>query len=438
MTTNESVESGYTTDDDHRVAGSHSPDEPDSTSTGPSSHSGGVRIAELDRPEQGMGDQQSMDQPSRSIWSASVGYVKQGWQLCRRDPVGLTQVTLLFAFIAFLGAVVGSHTGPLAFWGAEALIWTTITLGNISIVLAIEEVDAGRPIRLLSVLKNGIRWLPRYLWTNGITTLFFWGLADPAQFIVAKMLRQWDPLGVNHFSLIINLLPTALLAAPFLFWHVRLVFATYAAIVDDMPGMYSVNISIGIAHRRWRMVVWTFALVVLCMGPIIGPLYLLIQQVSNPIVGMGLEWVMVMCMRPLLVSTLHFIYNEYRPVPDITARQRWEAEQRRQISGGLATYRATLMYLINEVLWQPSIPRTLPPNSISNHRANTLSSSIAGRWNGSAGGSGAARDAFGNRRAPSTPNAERQNGSNSQPLSGTPPEPFIGYRSGPSTAHPEE
>ena len=62
-----------------------------------------------------------------------------------------------------------------------------------------------------------------------------------------------------------------------LFLHVRLVFATYAAIVDNQPGVQAVRISFGIAHRRSRMVVAAFVGSVLVEGPVIGPIYLLIQ-----------------------------------------------------------------------------------------------------------------------------------------------------------------
>jgi hypothetical protein len=102
-----------------------------------------------------------------------------------------------------------------------------------------------------------------------------------------------------------------------LFWHVRLVFATYAAIVDDQPGVRSVLISIGIAHRRWRMVVAAFVGSVLVEGPVIGPIYLLIQGITNPYVAGGFTWMLIMLMRPIFIATLHEIYEDYRPAAEI-------------------------------------------------------------------------------------------------------------------------
>lgn len=102
-----------------------------------------------------------------------------------------------------------------------------------------------------------------------------------------------------------------------LFLHVRLVFATYAAIVDDQPGVRSVIISFGIAHQRSRMVVAAFVGSVLVEGPIIGPIYLLIQGISNSYVAGGFTWMLIMLMRPIFIATLHEIYEDYRPAAEI-------------------------------------------------------------------------------------------------------------------------
>lgn len=91
--------------------------------------------------------------------------------------------------------------------------------------------------------------------------------------------------------------------------------------VDDQPGARSVIISFGIAHRRSRMVVAAFVGSVLVEGPVIGPIYLLIQGISNPYVAGGFTWVLIMLMRPIFIATLHEIYEDFRPVEEI-ARSR--------------------------------------------------------------------------------------------------------------------
>jgi len=200
--------------------------------------------------------------------------------------------------------IIGSQPGPLAHWVALGLPWITIIVGNISVVLAIEALDAGQPIVPARILPAALRWLPRYLWTNGITTLLFWGLFLPLQWVVSQQTNRW---GWPSFA------PVALLLLPMLFWHVRLVFSTYAAIVDDQPAIRSVMISMSLAHRRWKMMVAAFVGSVLIVAPLAGPLYLLILTMHNPVIEEGFEWALIMPMRPLFIATLHMIYKDFRP-----------------------------------------------------------------------------------------------------------------------------
>ena len=253
-------------------------------------------------------------QTHRSWWRQAASYVAAGLRICRKDIPGLVALVGLFMLPPLAAVVVGSQPGPIAYWIAEALPWITITLGNISAVLAIEAIDAGHPVIPSEILPAAVRWLPRYLWANGITTAIFWGLFTPAQWALGKLTDSW---GWPSFSVIL------LLGIPMLFLHVRLVFATYAAIVDDQPGARSVRISFGIAHHRWRMVVAAFVGSVLVEAPVIGPIYLLIQGMSlvpgsfNPAMVGGFTWMLIMLMRPIFIATLHEIYEDYRPAAEI-------------------------------------------------------------------------------------------------------------------------
>ncbi len=246
---------------------------------------------------------------NRSWWRQAASYVASGLRICRKDIPGLVVLVGLFMLPPLAAVVVGSQPGALAFWIAQALPWITITLGNMCAVLAIEAIDAGQPIIPSEILPAAVRWLPRYLWTNGITTVLFWGLFTPAQWALDKLVASW---GWPSFTVIL------LLGIPMLFWHVRLVFATYAAIVDDQPGVHSVRISLGIAQGRWLMVVAAFVGSVVVEAPIIGPIYLLIQGISNQAVAGGFTWMLIMLMRPIFIATLHEIYEDYRPTTQIT------------------------------------------------------------------------------------------------------------------------
>ncbi len=261
----------------------------------------------------------------RPWWRQAFAYVAAGLRICRKDISGLLTLVGLFSVPPLVAVIVGEHAGKgtggtIAFWVASALPWITITLGNISVVLAVEAIDDGERVTPHKILPAAIYWLPRYLIANGITTVLFWGIFTPASMFIDMQLQQ---RGVNtFFTLLILLIPA-------LFWHVRLVFATYAAIVDDMSGPRSVLISFGIARRRWPMAVTAFVASVAVAAPIALPAYILIQIIPNPLVAGGYEWVLTMALRPLFIATLHEIYEDFRPAKEIAERQSLQSDRSR-------------------------------------------------------------------------------------------------------------
>ncbi len=240
----------------------------------------------------------------RPWWEQACRYVLAGLRICRKDIPGILTLVGLFSLPPLAAVVIGGHPGAVAYWLASALPWITITLGNISMVLAIEALDAGKPVIPAQILPAAIRWFPRYIWTNGITTFLFWGLFTPLQWLIGQ---EANRLNWPSYA------PVLLLLIPMLVWHVHLVFATYAAIVDNHPGVRSVMISIDVTRRRWLMIAAAFVGSVLVEAPIVGPLYMLILTVSNPVVAGGFTWMLIMFMRPIFIATLHEIYEDFRP-----------------------------------------------------------------------------------------------------------------------------
>jgi hypothetical protein len=258
-------------------------------------------------------------------WRQAGAYVAAGLRICRKDISGLVTLVGLFLVPPLAAVIVGSQPGPVAYWVAQALPWITITLGNISVVLAVEAIDRGEPVVPAKILPAAILWWPRYMWANTITTVLFWVIFDSSPIQIGPITIDLLPVQLAHLTAHWgwpSFTPLLILGLPMLFWHVRLVFATYAAIVDDQHGWRSVFISIGIARGRWLMVVAAFVGSVLIEGPIALPAYLLIQQVTNPLVAGGFTWVLVMCMRPIFIATLHEIYEDYRPAAAIAESHR--------------------------------------------------------------------------------------------------------------------
>jgi hypothetical protein len=237
-------------------------------------------------------------------WSQAAAYILAGLHLCSKDIPGLFTLVGLFCLPPLVAVFIGSQPGPIASWLAQALPWITIILGNLSLVLAIEAIDRGQPIIPAQILPAALRGLPRYLRANGITTLLFWGIFTPLQWLVSLETAR---LGWPWFA------PTLILLLPMLFWHVHLVFATYAAVIDHHSGVRSVLISIRLTNKRWLLIAAAFVGSVLIEGPVALPLYLLILHLANPLVADSFTWILVMGMRPIFIATLHKIYEDFRP-----------------------------------------------------------------------------------------------------------------------------
>lgn len=244
-------------------------------------------------------------------WGQACVYILAGLRLCRTDIPGLLTLVGLFCLPPLAAAFIGSQPGPIASWLAQMLPWITIVLGNLSLVLAMEALDSGQPIIPAQILPAALRELPRYLWANGITTLLFWGIFTPLQWLVGLGVTR---LGWPGFA------PTLLLLLPMLFWHVHLVFATYAAVVDHHSGVRSVLISIRLTNKRWLLIAAAFVGSVLVEAPIAAPLYLLILHLANPLVAGGFTWILLMGMRPIFIATLHEVYEDFRPAPLLSLR----------------------------------------------------------------------------------------------------------------------
>src|SRR5712691_8040198 len=132
-----------------------------------------------------------------SWWRQATYYVACGLRSCRKDIPGLITLVGLFMLPSLAAVIVGSQPGHLAYWVALGLPWITIILGNMAAVLAIEALDAGQLVVPARILPAALRWLPRYLWTNGITTVLFWGLFMPLQWVIRRLGGAGLPLRLS-------------------------------------------------------------------------------------------------------------------------------------------------------------------------------------------------------------------------------------------------
>lgn len=236
-----------------------------------------------------------------SVFREAINYVRRGVLLCRKDPFGLVALAGLFALFDVSSVAFAGQDNILASWASLVLPWVSIVGGNLALILAIEALAKNELVVPAKILPQAFKWLRRYLEVNGITTVIFWGIFVPLK----RVLDYWiSTNGYNDILTWIIILPFAVLL------HVRLVFATYAAIVDNQSAIKSVAVSWRVAHKRWMLVTLSFIFALVAVAPIALPA-LLLSFYSPKDIQNGINWTIIQLIRPVLIATFHELYVDY-------------------------------------------------------------------------------------------------------------------------------
>ncbi len=237
-----------------------------------------------------------------SVIIEAKNYVHRGLTLCKKDPFGLIALAGLFALFDVASVAFAAQHNVWASWISIVLPWVSIVGGNLALILAIEALSENKLIVPANILPQTFKWVRRYLEVNGITTVIFWGTFVPLK----KVLDYWINLnGYNDILTWIIILPFAVLL------HVRLVFATYAAVVDNQNAIKSVAISWRVAHKRWMLVTLSFLFSLAAVAPIALPA-LILSIYSPKDIQSGINWTIIQMIRPVLIATFHEIYVDYK------------------------------------------------------------------------------------------------------------------------------
>lgn len=238
-----------------------------------------------------------------TVFFEAKNYVKRGILLCWRDPLGLLALAGLFALFDVSSIAFAGQKNVWASWMALVLPWVSIVGGNLALIFAIEGLAKNELVVPAKILPQTFRWLRRYLEVNGITTVIFWGLFVPLK----TALDYWANInGYNDILTWIIILPFAVLV------HVRLVFATYAAVVDNQTAIKAVATSWRVAHKRWLLVTLSFLMSLVAVAPFALPA-LLLSMFSPKEIQNGINWTIIQLVRPVLIATLHELYVDYGP-----------------------------------------------------------------------------------------------------------------------------
>ena len=172
-----------------------------------------------------------------------------------------------------------------------------------------------RDIGILQSIQSGVRWLPRYLWTNAHTTVMFW-VPIGTLVLIFRWQKTAIPLDETAGSAteICWYLGIAVAAA---YIHSRTLLAPFLAIHENMPGTLAALESWRLSGRYFSKVFGTFIIssspAAIPLGLLIGGLLLMLDDGPRSMLLTlmpSLTWVAIKFIRPFLVTAVYLLYKD--------------------------------------------------------------------------------------------------------------------------------
>jgi len=218
-------------------------------------------------------------------------------------------ITLVYTTPALVAAWLVAVVRDPSPW-QQALIltlpWLTIVLGAVVIMVAVAYQSRGQTVSLGRATRVGLRWVPRYLWTNVHTSIVFW-VPTTLLLTLRERLQLTTP----------DVFWWLLLACVALYMHTRTLLAPFLAIHGDLPGTLAMLTAWRLAGQHLGV---CMATLVLGSLPVALPLGILALVVARNLSGPaqealaaatpGLTWASIQLIRPLLIPALYLLYSE--------------------------------------------------------------------------------------------------------------------------------
>jgi hypothetical protein len=275
-----------------------------------------------------------------------AAYVRRGQAIARLDRAAYLRTVAVYALPSLLAgylAAAEERRTLLHDAAALGLPWLTIVLGATVLMAVVGYHGRGRRIGLGRATLAGLRWVPRYVWTNCHTTVIFWA---PVGLLLT--LRGWQESHRPAAGAVWAAWWVVIVAVA-LYLHCRTLLAPFLAVHADLPGTEAVVEAWRLSGRHFGLCLGTFVFGTLPVAlPLLvgtGAVALAIKPATLGLLERGapdLAWAGVHAIRPLLVPAVYCLYKDL-----------WHAElARRGREGAPATPAA--------VGWLLALTRPLP------------------------------------------------------------------------------
>ena len=261
-------------------------------------------------------------------------YFRSGLQVLRSSPWLYVQLVVLFAAPAVGAALLSVSTAGNDLSRAAGTVVLDFFPAQVAPAVMMVAVAAGFAGRTLGVgdsLRQGLPWLPRYIWTNLHTSVVFW---VPVGTLVALYQRRIG--GLPDDGALGTAISVALIIAMIalgLYIQTRTLLASFLAVHENQPGTLAALNSWRMGGKHTGRILGTFVVAGL---PVALPLFLLISglliawqgmpEVQAVLLAMlpSLAWAAIQIVRPVMVPAVYSLYRDLWD--DEVARRRREGE----------------------------------------------------------------------------------------------------------------
>ncbi len=268
-----------------------------------------------------------------AAWNDSVGYTRRGLRVLGASPWPYIQILSAFAAPAAVAAYVTASDLPEGF-GRSALLYAlnaiSASAAPVVVMTAVAAGFHGVNLGFISAMRQGLWWLPRYLWTNVHTTVIFW-----APVLVLLNLFEWQrneaPVE-GGAGLVVIAAWVVLIGAVALYVHSRTLLAPFFAVHGNLPATLATIESWRMSGRRFRLVFGTF---IVSSAPTAVPLAIVLTTLAFTLeepagtravytaMLPSLVWVTIKIVRPFLITATYGLYTDL-----------WAEEQQRRAEHG--------------------------------------------------------------------------------------------------------